>query len=533
MARNSLGYQLNKQPIAQSFYVDRTSGIYVTSVDLFFSQVATDLPIQIQIRPMDNGLPSSSQIIPGTIKLLSNLNNSDNVSADCTTAVNFKLDEPVFLKGNQDYALVVTADSKDYKIFVSETNEFVIGSTEKRINKQPSLGSLFFTQNGVTFSPAQSLDLAFKINRARFQHSQANVILHNAAIPARLLRNDPISVDSGSSKVTIRETGAGLLAGDNVKITGAAAVGGISAATLNKAAGYSVDSADWTGFTFTADSSATSNAIGGGSLVKATTQMPFNTIHPNIINLTPNRTSMTGAIKVTNSVSFATNSADPETAYTGKETAQFVSVKVNEDNVGSTYNVVANPANETSKIGSGIKSLDMQFIMRTNDSAVSPMIDMQRASIHLIQNIVDKQDSAGHTLDGFNKPLKFVNETSAKEGSSAAKHITRTVVLENDAVGIRVLLTANRPKGTDFQLFFRTATGDEIIEDKAFTLQAEETNNPEDNRTSIYREYRYLIGGLNGSLKSFTKFQVKIVMRSTNNAKVPKIKDLRMIALTV
>ena len=91
MARNSLGYQLNKQPIAQSFYVDRTSGIYVTSVDLFFSQVATDLPIQIQIRPMDNGLPSSSQIIPGTIKLLSNLNNSDNVSADCTTAVNFKL----------------------------------------------------------------------------------------------------------------------------------------------------------------------------------------------------------------------------------------------------------------------------------------------------------------------------------------------------------------------------------------------------------------------------------------------------------
>ena len=532
MALNSLGYQLNKQPIAQSFYVDRTSGIYVTSVDLFFSQVATDLPIQIQIRPMDNGLPSSSQIIPGTIKLLSGLNNSDNVSADCTTSVNFKFDEPVYLKGNQDYALVVTADSKDYKIFVSETNEFVIGSTEKRINKQPSLGSLFFTQNGVTFSPAQSLDLAFKINRARFQHTQANVVLHNAAIPPRILRNDPISVDSGSAKVTIRENGTGLLAGDNVKITGAAAVGGISAATLNKAAGYSVDSVDWTGFTFTADSSATSNAIGGGSLVKATTHIPFSTIHPNIINLTPNRTSLTGSIKATNSTSFAARTGT-ETPYTGKSTAQFVGVKVNEDNVGDIYNVVANPANETSKIGSGIKSLDMQFVMRSTDSAVSPMIDMQRASIHLIQNIIDKQDSAGNTIEGFNKPLTFVNETSAKEGSAAAKHITRTVVLENDAVGIRVLLTANRPKGTDFQVYFRTATGDEVIEDKDFTLQAEETNNPEDNRANIYREYRYLIGGLNGSLKSFTKFQIKIVMRSENNAKVPKIKDLRMIALTV
>ena len=535
MALNSLGYQLNKQPIAQSFYVDRTSGIYVTSVDLFFSQVATDFPIQIQIRPMDNGLPSSSQIIPGTIKLLSGLNNSDNVSADCTTSVNFKFDEPVYLKGNQDYALVVTADSKDYKIFVSETNEFVIGSTEKRINKQPSLGSLFFTQNGVTFSPAQSLDLAFKINRARFQHTQANVILHNASIPPRRLRNDPISVDSGSTKVTVLENGTGLLPGDNVKITGATAVGGISAATLNKAAGYSVDSADWTGFTFNVDSAglgATSNAIGGGSLVQATTQMPFSIIHPNIINLTPNRTSMTGSIKVTNSTSFAARTGT-ETPYTGKNIAQFVGVKINEDNVGDVYNVVANPANETTKIGSGIKSLDMQFVMRSSDSAVSPMIDMQRASIHLIQNIIDKQDSAGNNLEGFNKPLTFVNETSAKEGSSAAKHITRTVVLENDAVGIRVLLTANRPKGTDFQVFFRTATGDEIIEDKDFTLQAEETNNPEDNRVGVYREYRYLIGGLNGSLKSFTKFQIKIVMRSENNAKVPKIKDLRMIALTV
>ena len=356
--------------------------------------------------------------------------------------------------------------------------------------------------------------------------------MHNAALPTRALRNDPITVISGSAKVRVRENGAGLLAGDNVKITGATAVGGIQAATLNKAAGYSVDSADWTGFTFTADSSADSNEIGGGSLVKATTQIPFSTIHPNIINITPNRTSLVGSIKVTNSTSFAAETGT-ETPYTGKQTAQFLDVKLNEDNVGDIYNVVANPANETTKIGSGIKSLDMQFNMTTTDSNVSPMIDMQRASLHLIQNIIDRQDSAGNTIEGFNKPLNFVNETAAKEGTSAAKHITKTVVLENDAVGIRVLLSANRPKGTDFQLFFRTATGDEIIEDKTFTLQAEETNNPEDNRANVYREYRYLIGGLNGSLKSFTKFQIKIVMRSKNNARVPKIKDLRMKALAV
>ncbi len=41
----------------------------------------------------------------------------------------------------------------------------------------------------------------------------------------------------------------------------------------------------------------------------------------------------------------------------------------------------------------------------------------------------------------------------------------------------------------------------------------------------------FLIGGQNGSLPAFTKFQLKIVFRSTNQAKVPRITDLRIIAL--
>ena len=76
-------------------------------------------------------------------------------------------------------------------------------------------------------------------------------------------------------------------------------------------------------------------------------------------------------------------------------------------------------------------------------------------------------------------------------------------------------------------------TSDEKITDNNFILQAEETNNPSDNNPRVFREYRYMIGGLNGSVKAFTKFQIKIVFRSNNNARVPKIKNLRMIALTV
>ena len=59
-------------------------------------------------------------------------------------------------------------------------------------------------------------------------------------------------------------------------------------------------------------------------------------------------------------------------------------------------------------------------------------------------------------------------------------------------------------------------------------VSGELSNNP-----NIFREYRYLIGGQGGSLTAFTKYQLKIVMRSTNQALVPRFQALRSIALSV
>jgi len=56
---------------------------------------------------------------------------------------------------------------------------------------------------------------------------------------------------------------------------------------------------------------------------------------------------------------------------------------------------------------------------------------------------------------------------------------------------------------------------------------------PSDDNPTIYRDYRYLPGGIGGNLIDFDQFQVKIVMKSSNSSKVPKFGDLRVIALTV
>ena len=278
MAVSSTGYRVGKHPLAQSFYVAQPSGIYCTKVDLYLKTADENAPIQIEIRPMHNGFPSVAEVLPGSIKALpgSTFASGANVSADASVPVSFELDEPLYLAGQRDYALVITADSKDYEVYVAQINEFIVGSTEKRINKQPTLGSLFYSQNATTFTPAQNQDLTFRIHRAKFKTATSTVRLKNASVPKQLLLRNPITTTSGSQTVTVLHPNHGMQVGQPVVLSGvdSAGVGGILASTLNKR--YNITAMDFTGYQFTADSAADSDAIGGGSLVQSTKNISYN-----------------------------------------------------------------------------------------------------------------------------------------------------------------------------------------------------------------------------------------------------------------
>ena len=71
MSVNSLGYKVGKNPIAQSFYVDEPTGFFITKIDLYFKSTFTatanlQLPVSLHLRPMINGVPSDTQIVPGS-----------------------------------------------------------------------------------------------------------------------------------------------------------------------------------------------------------------------------------------------------------------------------------------------------------------------------------------------------------------------------------------------------------------------------------------------------------------------------------
>ena len=157
---------------------------------------------------------------------------------------------------------------------------------------------------------------------------------------------------------------------------------------------------------------------------------------------------------------------------------------------------------------------------------------MQRATLLTISNSIDRQDSAATT--GFIVPLTFVNETDASGGTSLAKHITKPVTLASGATGIKVLFAGHRPTTAHFDTYFRTTTSgtDSDIFEKSFTKATVDNQMPHDKRDNEFHEYQYTIGGdFASTLQEFDKYQIKIVMESTSSSNIPRIRDLRTIAL--
>lgn len=536
MAQTTLGYQVDKYSIAQSFYVSEEHGIYLTAIDVFFKTVTdpNTLPVLMELRPMINGFPSSSTIIPGSeiVVPASSVNYSTNASAK----TRFEFEEPVYLSGARDYAFVIATNTSNYELFGATGDTFVIGSTEKRISKQQTLGSLFFSQNSATFTAAQELDLSFKLIRAKFKRNTAGTLrLKTASLPRVVLSNNPLSVDSGSQLVTVFHPNHGFQPNDHIRMTvGGGSVGNLDSSKLTGIHKiYDSDgSLDPLRYQILVDS-ATETAIGGGNAVTVDKNIPFNNIVPNLQTLIPNGTRLSSGFRGTRIPKVSETNfghATASTRYTIPNT-DYRGVSLNNNNIAELPYVVMNDRIQDSSGHS--YTAQMELKLESFDSNVSPLIDLQRASLTLIGNQINRQAANSTTDLKFRRPVNYISESTATGGTSSSKHITNVIPLSEDAVGLKILLSANRPSETDFVVWFRTATNDEVISDKSWTSLTEEGNNPTDDTPTIFREYSYLAGGQGGNLSPFTQFQIKIEIRSSNQAKAPTFSSLRVIALSV
>lgn len=521
-------------PLAQTFRVSAPSGMFVTKIQTYFKSKDATVPVRLELRPVVNGAPSSDDILPGSVVVLPPSAVQTAVSQTQASALSspttFTFDEPIFLEHDEEYAIVLLSDCNSYEAYVGETYEFQLGSTERRIDRQPSLGSLFKSQNGTTWTPDQTKDLAFDLFKAQFTTAGGTVVFENSVVPDILLSNNPISTDSGSRTISVLAPDHGFIVGDTVSITGFDSAGtgllnGIDSAGRVNDFTHTITAVDGFGYQVVLSDSATATGFVGGARVKSSRQILFDTVIPQLDTLVPQDTNITVDAKFTTGRSLA----GAETRGT-KDTAFSGNLAIGQENSFSAPRIIGTTAFETANIGSGEKSATIQTTFSTTRADVSPVIDLQRAGMITISNRIDNQVSSGATAGTSNTPIFYVGEDS--DGSSLSKHITKVVNLIEPALGLTILVNARKPNSADFQIWTRVADADENIFEKPWKLGTQ-INTVSSNELS-FKDYEFVREFVSNSGSndptSFMSYQVKIVMTSTNSSTPPLFRDLRVIA---
>ena len=254
----------------------------------------------------------------------------------------------------------------------------------------------------------------------------------------------------------------------------------------------------------------------GGSRVRASQNMPFEIITPQVQNVTVPGTSITGELRTITSQSFS----GTEIPFVD---AGFQDITINQKNYFDTPRMIASKVNEDAQLTNivGGKSMQMRLFLSSTDTRVSPVIDAQRVNAILTSNRVNNIITNYATDPRVNNPT---------EDPTAFQYLSKEIVLENPASSIKVIVAAHINEGSDIRAFFATNNKPGLV--PVFTpfpgyanlnergeVIASENNNGEsdsfitksnilnfDSRTLDYKEYTFTID----RLPSFRTYRIKL-----------------------
>ena len=497
-------------PLAQTFFVDPQvypNGIFLSDVDLYFRNKDEDnIPVSVEIRPTVNATPHSDFWYPETkiTKYPSEIVVSENPSlTDDSTKTNFEFYSPVFLKPGM-YAFVIKTDSPEYTLWVAEKGQTTIRNEFVGIN--PYIGTLYKSQNAMEYVPYINEDITFRLNRCRFADGSALFTVENQATDRKYyfdrfrvletsiepLSNAPIStyhffaskpIDQ-SIETTLRPFSPSVIysMGEDDRY----AVGNRRKELQNKG-DFAVQ-------------------IQMNSYDKAIT--PIISLESLYLNIWEN---------------FIDNSE----------------IEVEDFNIIGSGTGYANTDTITvnSTTGSGA---NVNLIVNANGSILGVNVASSGTSY------IDDFDITINTSTGTGGEIVLNSEFDSTGGPCDARYITKPITLADgfDAGDLRIYLAANKPSTTEVHVFFKAVSADDTtpLKDRPyFKLECINPTTTPSKTTSDYREYEYrpsltlnewsYVGENGVTYDTFKSFSVKIVMTSADPSVVPKVRDLRIIAL--
>lgn len=514
-------------PLAQTFIVDEDGGAFITSIDLFVAE-KDENPIFVQIRTVENGIPTP-RIVPFGESIVDAAD--INVSADASVSTKFSFPSPVYLLQGVEYAFIVLTKSDKPKIYVSELGGQDLTDPAFRITKQPYNGVMFKSQNASTWTPEQNNDIKFNINRASFTSNVGAVQLVNADIDSRLLTPDALSTELGSSTIRVFHKNHGMFDGfSKVTLSG---VTGTDATTLNGIplteinAQHDVAGTEQDYYNIIVTTAATASGRSGGSEARATENKTLDTYHVHLSEIVPNGTVAEYGTKLVSGQAVASKTSQaPHQLDTN-----YAPITINENISGLTPNTIVDASNQYLLSTPNAKSFQLLGAWQTTRDNLSPVIDMERASVITVSNRVDNPSAA--VLEGFNQVGNYVDETAGTGGSVLAKYMTRKTELNDPAEILKLFVGINRPTNTWVDVYYKVLPVGSSAEFQSlpWVLATPDSPVPTTDDRNSYSEVEYTIDETDLSNIEFSAFSIKIVMRSSNSAVYPSCKDFRAIAL--
>ena len=633
-------------PMAQSVFIDPSTypmGMFLRDVTLWFSAKDSYLPITVQIRPIINGFPSSSIILPFSEVTL----NPDEIqtssvanaaSSNTTTHTTFTFDSPVYLTPDE-YAIVITSNSPEYKLYTGGIGVDSTGTTRK-ISKQPFVGSFFQPQNSGEWKADPNVMLMFRSNRYNFTGtggsnnyayfiSHANGAAGNTAnVEYQTFKTTTSTIQfsnttsdftynsydtgntaqgfeafspdqsinlTGTRQMTMNTNGmflinctmstsnshispvidldrmsvitiennvddAGIAANDVVVTT----IGGgytnvapsaftaaisapdrVSGATANANVHIEV-TLPQTGTLESGNSNYTVDTTNSGQFVIGEGVIVIANNTSGTISSSPAATDNAAAGIITHQTYVNGNTLANVSTITIKTSANCYGIFANgiciqstalaqdADHTNSGY--TTNHSNTFTKIGTVTGAVSNVVSVLANGliaTAGSGYLTTPTVTIS-VPNVAEQAAVAVATV---------VGEDSTSGGNVNAKYITRRVTLEDgfDAADIKVILNAYKPLGTNLYLYYKVKAEDDQtdFDDKSYVLMNQGTDSSivsgseEDVKEFVYKTTNEKITYSSGNVEydKFKTFAVKMVLTSNNAVTVPKVRDMRVIAL--
>jgi hypothetical protein len=275
-------------------------------------------------------------------------------------------------------------------------------------------------------------------------------------------------------------------------------------------------------------SGASTIAEVGGINTYATENYRFETFKTQISKLELPKTSIVGSIKSTS----GTSPSGTETSFITETSSNTFALGENFDL--DTTRIVCSTINESNELA-GAKSLFIPLTLSTTNPNVTPVIDLDRASMLAIGNELNSINSSSDVYANYNA------STEPEGDNNAAIYITKKVALENPATALKVFFAGNVLGTAEVEVLFKILRSDSADDFDDLGYEFFNTDGSPDSTvaTSLartdFQQYVYSAGvkddGIGDSLPEFIQFAIKIVMKGTNSAQPPKIKDLRAIAL--